>query len=346
MGPRPIPELDETAETGRQSKMITRLKTVDIVGQALFILGAGLLILGLTWSGTTYPWKSAAVITPLVAGAVLMLAFALWELQFEHDVFLFKGMRRQRPMISWKLLSARDMLLLVYEGFATGISMFSVSLSVSVENAVLGANHVDFVFLRYLLYRHQCRALLPFLKIRANSFKGDQPDRAGLQLLCFVPGIGGMRASRVQNALLWTWLIYIVGVYMSALLSNKWPRMTFPPMMLGTTLQSVAMGLLTWALHIGDLPKIYGFMAMAGVGMGLKFTVSPLHGVGLFREYRASVIALIGISLPFGGAFGLTIMSTVFNNTSGLDAHSSNFRGISSDKLERVKVRRLIRRSI
>lgn len=128
LGPQPIPELDETAETGRRTTFIARLKTIDFGGQALFIVGFGLIILALTWGGATYPWKSGSVLAPLVLGVVIMVAFAEWERQFEPGKLLHRKLPRQKPMIPWALLSTRDMGLVFYEGFATGTSMFSVSV--------------------------------------------------------------------------------------------------------------------------------------------------------------------------------------------------------------------------
>ncbi|KND94152.1 putative MFS-type transporter YusP [Tolypocladium ophioglossoides CBS 100239] len=46
LGPQPIPKLDEPAETGRRTRLVARLKTIDIGGQALFVFGFGLIILG------------------------------------------------------------------------------------------------------------------------------------------------------------------------------------------------------------------------------------------------------------------------------------------------------------
>ena len=126
LGPQPIPELDETADTGRRTTFIARLKTIDFGGQALFIIGFGLIILALTWGGATYPWKSGTVIAPLVLGVVVMVGFANWERLFEPGKLLHRKLPRQKPMIPWSLLSTRDMGFLFYEGFATGMSMFSV----------------------------------------------------------------------------------------------------------------------------------------------------------------------------------------------------------------------------
>lgn len=68
--------------------------------------------------------------------------------------------------------------------------------------------------------------------------------------------------------------------------------------------------------------------------MGLKLMVAPLHGIGLFKTHRAFVLALVGIAVPFAGTLGITIMSAVFNNTSGKDVKHSDY---SEDSVESVK---------
>lgn len=282
LGPQPIPELEETAETGRRTKLLVRLKTIDFGGQFLFLAGFGLVILGLTWGGATYSWDSAAVIVSLAAGFILLIAFANWERLMEPGRYLAEKLPKQRPMIPWTLLSTKDMGLLFYIECGTGISMFSV---------------------------------LYFCNTYFVRVKNYQADKAGLQLLCFVPGIG-------------------LGVYMCAFLCNRWPRMTYPPLILGTVIETVGVCCLAWAMRKGHSPTIFGIMALAGVGMGLKFMVAPLHGIGLFKTHRASVLALVGIAVPFGGTLGLTIMSAVFNNTSGLDVKHGDFSEEAVSKVQ------------
>ena len=127
IGPQPIPELQETTETGRRATMMARLKTIDFGGQVLFILGLGLIILGLTWGGATYPWSSPAVIVSLVLGGMLTVCFVFWERQMASGRFLSRMFPTQRAMIPWPLISTRDMGLLFYTECATGMGMFSVS---------------------------------------------------------------------------------------------------------------------------------------------------------------------------------------------------------------------------
>ncbi|CAK7238471.1 hypothetical protein SEUCBS140593_010722 [Sporothrix eucalyptigena] len=56
------------------------LRHFDYVGTLLFTAGFVLFLLGLSWGGSVYPWKSAAVITSIVLGAALLAVLALWEI--------------------------------------------------------------------------------------------------------------------------------------------------------------------------------------------------------------------------------------------------------------------------
>lgn len=128
LGPQPIPELDETPETGRRTKFAARLKTIDVGGQLLFMIGLGLIILGVTWGGAIYPWNSAAVIVPLALGLVITGCFFCWEKMLAPGGVLSRKLPGQKPMIPWDIISNRDILLLFFTEFASGISMYAVRL--------------------------------------------------------------------------------------------------------------------------------------------------------------------------------------------------------------------------
>lgn len=151
--------------------------------------------------------------------------------------------------------------------------------------------------------------------------QGYSADKAGVQLLYFTPGLGGKLLSPFQYDV----FMYSPnpgGVLICNFMCNRWPRHTFPCVFLGTIIEAIGVGLLAYALYIEDKGFIYGMMAVVGCGSGMRFMASPLHGIGLFKNLRASVIALMALAVPFGGTVGLTIMAAVFNNTSGLDSDS------------------------
>lgn len=63
---------------GRLRK-IQFLKDFDYAGTVLGGLGLLLFLMGLSWGGVMYPWKSAHVISTVVIGFLLLVAFFLYE---------------------------------------------------------------------------------------------------------------------------------------------------------------------------------------------------------------------------------------------------------------------------
>lgn len=72
--------------------------------------------------------------------------------------------------------------------------------------------------------------------------------------------------------------------------------------------------MIAWAMSTGHVASVYGMVAFSGVGTGLRFMPGTLHAVGFFPNDIASIVSLMGIATPFGGAVALTVMSTVYNN--------------------------------
>jgi hypothetical protein len=56
-----------------------KLLQIDYVGSLLTICSSALLLLGLNWGGTTYPWSSAPVLVTLILGGFFLALFIIWE---------------------------------------------------------------------------------------------------------------------------------------------------------------------------------------------------------------------------------------------------------------------------
>lgn len=54
------------------------VKEIDFLGVVLWTVGVVLFLLGISWGGSKYPWKSAAVISTLVLGFLGIVAFFVW----------------------------------------------------------------------------------------------------------------------------------------------------------------------------------------------------------------------------------------------------------------------------
>ncbi|KAH8899994.1 MFS general substrate transporter [Thozetella sp. PMI_491] len=141
-------------------------------------------------------------------------------------------------------------------------------------------------------------AVMYFMDLYFVLVQGNSPSKAGIALLYYLPGMG-------------------VGGYMSMFASNVWPRQTLPSVMLGNITSAVGITVLAWATHQGNLPVIYGMMALTGHGVGIRLNASSIHALAYFPTATAQITCLLAFAMPLGGAIALTMMSTVFNNKSG-----------------------------
>ncbi|KAK4223111.1 major facilitator superfamily domain-containing protein [Podospora fimiseda] len=143
-------------------------------------------------------------------------------------------------------------------------------------------------------------AVMYYMDLYFTLVMGHDAGEAGLALLYFLPGLG-------------------VGVYMTSLWINVWPRQTFPVLALGTTMTAVGISVLSWACHEQNQNLIYGMMALTGFGVGTSMNPGSLHGLAYFPDMTAAITCVVSFATPFGGTVALTIMSTVFNNKSGIN---------------------------
>ncbi|KAL4734772.1 major facilitator superfamily domain-containing protein [Aspergillus similis] len=63
-----------------RQRAISLWRMLDPLGALSFTAGLLLFLLGLSWGGQMYPWKSGQVIGTLVSGVVILVAFIFWEI--------------------------------------------------------------------------------------------------------------------------------------------------------------------------------------------------------------------------------------------------------------------------
>ncbi|KAJ6790056.1 hypothetical protein PWT90_03967 [Aphanocladium album] len=275
IGPQPLPELAGTDMESSRGRFLARISTIDVTGQLLFLFGMGLLLLAFTWGGSTYAWSSPAVIAPLIIGAVLTVAWLLFERSMNGRA-MSRIFSRQRAMMPWDLLSQRDTLIVFVVTFIGGMAMF---------------------------------AAMYFMDLYFTFVEGKSPSDAGIGLLFYMPGLA-------------------VGVYMAIFAMKVWPRMTLPPLAFGALTTAVGITVLSYAVHEKNTSLIYGMLALIGHSVMLRMNPASLHCLGYFPERTSSITCLSAFATPFGGLVGLTIMTTVFNNKSGV-AHLDAKEGIT-----------------
>ncbi|KIY01052.1 uncharacterized protein Z520_03718 [Fonsecaea multimorphosa CBS 102226] len=145
--------------SSRLQALTNGLSTLDFGGIVLFIFGVGLVILGTAWGGSTYPWSSAAVLAPIIIGAILIVLFLFYEkLLSSPTSFLSRHLPQGTvPMIPSSILSSKDVTLICFIAAGTGAALYSVFY---------------------------------FIGIYFTLVEGYAASHAGEQLLYYVPGIG------------------------------------------------------------------------------------------------------------------------------------------------------------
>lgn len=271
LGPQPLQSTGQIEPSQSRSWLRRRLETIDVGGQLLSLLSFGLLILALTWAGATYAWDTAAVLVPLVVGVLLSIGFVFWQYSMTPNRLLSRIFPLQKPLLPWELLRQRNIGCLFYVNIATGMGMYAV---------------------------------LYFTNLYFTMVKGRDSSSAGVQLLYYVPGIGG-------------------GVWISMAMCNFWPCKTWWPIFIGSIIEAVGVGLLAFALNSERDPVVYGMTALSGAGTGMRLMPGTIHAVGFFPGHISTVVAFMGVAFPFGGTIGLTVMATVFNNLSNMSTEGS-----------------------
>lgn len=66
---------------------IDLLKKLDYLGITLYSCGVVLFLMGVSWGGGMYPWRSAPVITTLVLGVLILAIFMFWGENFPSLIF-------------------------------------------------------------------------------------------------------------------------------------------------------------------------------------------------------------------------------------------------------------------
>ncbi|OBT96626.1 hypothetical protein VE01_05293 [Pseudogymnoascus verrucosus] len=137
LGPQEIKRVDGVTDVNIEQTFKARLLTIDYGGQILFLFGLGLLVLALTWAGSSYAWNSVQILAPLIIGVALLAAFIVWEYLMLPGHFLSRRNPTRKAMLPFKLLVARNVSILMYISFLTGMAMYAVFYFVDLYFALV-----------------------------------------------------------------------------------------------------------------------------------------------------------------------------------------------------------------
>ena len=135
---------------------------IDYLGAFLLTLAITGILLACVWGGVTYPWDSGQVLAPAAAGAVLLVAFVLWE------------RRVAEPLVPIGLFSDRVFAVSSLASVVFGALIFGVSIYVPIYvQGVLGGSATDsgIVVIPLLLGWVVVSSTVGFLVARTGRYK-------------------------------------------------------------------------------------------------------------------------------------------------------------------------------
>jgi len=243
-----------TSTESRRMGYMSGLRIIDWPGLATFILGVGCIILAIQWGGTSYSWNSAAIIAPLIIGAVLCIAFFMYEYLLGPGRYVARLFPNQVPMIPSTLFRKKDTALLMIINFSAGISLVSA-----------------FYFISYYW----------------QLAEGYSPSKAGVQLLYYTPGlgIGVYMAMKLCNhwprqtffPLLWGSVVEAIGLslltYSVSIRHQTLVKVFLAVSGAGTGLRFMPVVLHaagTWSKRISSIQSLLSFMLPLGETIGIS----------------------------------------------------------------------------
>ncbi|KAI0826717.1 Mfs1.2 [Trametes gibbosa] len=80
--------------------LTSKLNRMDWLGNALVITSTTVVVIGLTWGGVQYPWKSARVLVPLILGLCGLGFFFLYEARWARNPIVPVSLLQNRTSVS------------------------------------------------------------------------------------------------------------------------------------------------------------------------------------------------------------------------------------------------------
>ncbi|KAL5362255.1 fungal trichothecene efflux pump [Aspergillus floccosus] len=154
-----------------RSKM-EQCKRQDFVGFVLFTSGLMLFIMGLSWGGVVYPWKSTRVIVTIVVGFCTLVVFVFW------DAYIHRG----DPLLPIHLFRS--------PGYLAMITTATVGSCVYYSMNVLWPQQIIYLFPGTEIHNGWLAALLAFAGAMVSANPGQEAKGIALIFMaCFSVGI-------------------------------------------------------------------------------------------------------------------------------------------------------------
>lgn len=283
-----------TAGDSRRLGYISGLRIIDWPGMVMFILGIGLIVLAIQWGGSSYAWSSPATIVPIVIGAVLCIAFFVYEYLLGPGRSIARLFPNQVPMIPSTLFRKKDTALLMIINFSAGISLVSA-----------------FYFISYYF----------------QLAEGLSSSQAGTQLLYYTPGLGVGAYSAMFLCNRWPRQTFFPLTVGSVVETVGLSLLTYAVSIRNQTLVKVFLAVAgggtglrfmpvvlhaagMWSTRISQMQSLLSFMLPLGETIGISMMGSVFSNkLGKYLSHIASQNT--GVNLPVSGPPTLDVLNNL-----------------------------------
>ncbi|KAI9319636.1 major facilitator superfamily domain-containing protein [Dichotomocladium elegans] len=196
----------------KDAPRINRVRN-DIIGMVLWFASAVLLILALSWGGTSFGWSSAVIVSLLCIGSALLVGFGVWERVGAAEPVIPRYVKNRSSLlilVSAFCYGGNFQSLMTYiplylsvirleDPMATNLELLSLVFVACVANVAVGL-----VIVRTGHYCWAIRASLGILTVASGLLQLLKPDssRGLIVVLMLVTGVGvgGMLNSSIVTA--------------------------------------------------------------------------------------------------------------------------------------------------
>ncbi|CAH2351255.1 azole resistance protein 1 [[Candida] railenensis] len=139
----------------------SKLAKIDYLGTFLVVAGTTLVLLAMTFGGSDFAWRSAAVICCFVLGGLLLVSFIIWNFRFSPNPIILKELVTIPQIFTVFITSSFNfaffMALITYlaiyfqvvfnaSAWQSGIDMLPMVISVTISSILNG------IFMRFTRY--------------------------------------------------------------------------------------------------------------------------------------------------------------------------------------------------
>ncbi len=93
-----------------KTSLLSKLSRVDWVGGFFFIGGLTSFLVGISWAGIQFEWKSAQAVTPMIIGIIGVTTAIIWEIYGAREPFL-------RPSLFYSTSALATYACALFQGF-------------------------------------------------------------------------------------------------------------------------------------------------------------------------------------------------------------------------------------